>query len=57
MGVQVGKYIPQNVYVSVNKSDVNRVAVEATLMENIKLEADIGDDSEGNLILKWKRDY
>lgn len=57
MGVQVGKYISQNVYVSINKSDVNRLAVEAALREHIKLQAEIGDDAEGNLMLKWKRDY
>jgi autotransporter translocation and assembly factor TamB len=57
MGFQVGKYISQNVFVSINKSDVNRLAVEAALMEYIKLQAEIGDDAEGNLMLKWKRDY
>lgn len=57
VGFQVGKYISQNVFVSINKSDVNRLAIEAALLEHIKLQAEIGDNAEGNLMLKWKRDY
>lgn len=57
VGFQVGKYISQNVFVSINKSDVNRLAIEAALQEHIKLQAEIGDNAEGNLMLKWKRDY
>lgn len=57
VSIQVGKYISQNVFVSVNKSTVNRIAVEAALMRNIKLQAQVGDDSQGQLLLKWKHDY
>lgn len=57
VSIQVGKYISQNVFISVNKSNVNRIAVEAALMRNIKLQAQVGDDSEGQLLLKWKHDY
>lgn len=57
VSIQVGKYISQNVFISVNKSNVNRIAVEAALMRNIKLQAQVGDDSEGQLFLKWKHDY
>lgn len=57
VSIQVGKYISKNVFVSVNKSNVNRIAVEATLMPNIKLQAQVGDDSEGQVVLKWKHDY
>lgn len=57
VSVQVGKYISQNVFVSLKKSDVNRIAVEAALMPNIKLQAQVGDDSEGQILLKWKHDY
>lgn len=53
----MGKYISKNVFVSVNKSDVNRIAVEAALLPNIKLQAQVGDDSEGQILLKWKHDY
>lgn len=55
--IQVGKYISDNVFISVNKSNVNRIAVEAALMPNIKLQAQIGDDSQGQMLLKWKHDY
>lgn len=57
MGLQVGKYISDNVLVTVNKSDVNSVAIEAALTNRIKLTAEVGDDAEGELLLKWKRDY
>nr|MBA3817186.1 translocation/assembly module TamB [Parachlamydiaceae bacterium] len=57
VSIQVGKYISENIFISVNKSSVNRIALEATLFPNIKLQAQVGDDSEGQLLLKWKHDY
>lgn len=57
VNVQVGKYISDNILITVIKSDVNRVAVEAALTDTIKLRAQVGDDSEGQLLIKWKRDY
>lgn len=60
LSVQVGKYIAPNVLVSVNKSitaETNSLAVEATLQKNIKVQAEIGDDAEGQLLFKWKHDY
>ncbi|MEI8124340.1 MAG: translocation/assembly module TamB domain-containing protein [Parachlamydiaceae bacterium] len=55
--VEVGKYISEGVLVSVIKSDVNRIAIEAALTNRIKLQAQVGDDTEGQLLLKWKRNY
>src|SRR5690606_30756378 len=55
VNVHVGKYISDNVLISVIKSDVNRLAIEATITERIKLQAQVGDDSQGQLLLKWKR--
>ncbi|HEV8052866.1 MAG TPA: translocation/assembly module TamB domain-containing protein, partial [Parachlamydiaceae bacterium] len=57
VNVEVGKYISDNILISVIKSDVNRVAVEANITDNIKLRAQVGDDSQGQLLLKWKKDY
>lgn len=60
LSVQVGKYIAPNVLVAVNKSitaETNSLAVEATLQKNIKVQAEIGDDAEGQLLFKWKHDY
>ncbi|MDP1879859.1 MAG: translocation/assembly module TamB domain-containing protein [Parachlamydiaceae bacterium] len=57
---QVGKYITDNLFVSINKSlntATNRVAVEATLKKNIKLQADVGDDGQVRTSVKWKRNY
>lgn len=60
MSVKVGKYISRGVLVSVNKNinnDANRIGIEARVTRNIKVEAEVGDNSEGHLFLKWKRDY
>lgn len=60
LAVQVGKYIADGVMVSINKSisaSANRVALEANLMKNWKAQADMGDDSQGRIMLKWKKDY
>lgn len=57
VNVQIGKYISDNFLISVIKSDVNRIAIEATLTDRIKLQAHVGEDSQGQLLLKWKRDY
>lgn len=57
VNVEVGKYISDNILISVIKSDVNKVAVEANITDNVKLRAQVGDDSQGQLLLKWKKDY
>ena len=41
----------------VNKSDVNRLSIEASLRKNVKLQAEVGDDAQGQILLKWKQDY
>jgi translocation and assembly module TamB len=55
--VEVGKYISDNILISVIKSDVNKIALEADLTNRIKLQGQVGDNSEGRLLLKWKKDY
>lgn len=60
VSVKVGKYISHGIFVSVNKSisaEANRVAIEANVIKNVKVQAEIGDDSAGQLLLKWKHDY
>lgn len=60
VSVQVGKYLSRGILVSVNKSvtaEANQVALEAEIAKNVKVKAQVGDDSEGQLQLKWKRDY
>ena len=62
VSLQVGKYITEKVFVSINKSinDVgNRVAIEANLQKNLKAQAEveIGGDTQGKVSLKWKKDY
>ncbi len=60
--LQVGKYVTENIFISINKSisDIgNRVAIEAKLRKNLKAQAevDIGGNSQGKVSLKWKKDY
>lgn len=57
VNIQIGKYISDNFLISVIKSDVSKVAIEATLTDTIKLQAQVGEDAQGQLLLKWKRDY
>lgn len=60
VSVQVGKYISHGIFVAINKSvssEANRVSIEANLMRNVKVQAEIGDDAAGQLLLKWKHDY
>lgn len=60
VSIQVGKYISRGVLVSVNKSitaEANQIGIEANLLNNIKAEAQVGDDASANLQLKWKHDY
>jgi translocation and assembly module TamB len=58
--VQVGKYISRGLYVHIDKSisaEANRIAIEAQLMRNFKIQADVGDNSSRQLLLKWKMNY
>lgn len=60
LSLQMGKYITKNILVSVNKSinaPANRVSIEAVLRKNLKAQAEIGDDAQGTILLKWKKDY
>jgi translocation and assembly module TamB len=62
VSVQVGKYISRGVFVYVNRSITagsNRLAIEAEVMHNIKLQAEVGDgeDSDSSVLFKWKHDY
>ncbi len=62
LALQVGKYITEGVFVSINKSisDIgNRLAIEAKIHKNLKAQAEveIGGDAQGKVSLKWKKDY
>jgi len=60
VSIKVGKYVSRGVLVSVNKSfsaEANRLEIEAKLFKDFKVQAEIGDDAEGQLNLKWKMDY
>ncbi len=60
VSLRVGKYISKGVFVSVNKSinaDTNQVAIEAKLTRQLKIQAEVGDDAEGKMSLKWEKDY
>lgn len=60
ISLHVGKYILPQVFLGFKRnmtSDVNRIGVEANLMKNVKLQAEVGNDTDGQLHLKWKHDY
>ncbi|MBA3285827.1 MAG: translocation/assembly module TamB domain-containing protein, partial [Nitrosopumilus sp.] len=60
ISLQVGKYILPEVFLGIKRSmnsDVNRIGIEASLIKDIKIEAEVGDDSGATLHLKWKHDY
>lgn len=58
--VQVGKYISDNVIVTVSKdisSEANRVGLGVDVTPHVRFEAEVGDDADGIISLTWKRDY
>lgn len=60
ISLQVGKYILPEVFLGIKRnmnSDVNRIGIEASLIKNVKLEAELGDDAGAQVHLKWKHDY
>ena len=58
ISVQVGKYITPELFLGIKRdSTSNRIGIEANVMKNVKIQAEVGDDAEGHLHLKWKHDY
>ena len=62
IGLKVGKNINENISVSVNQSMTSlapRIAVEAKLRKNFKIQAEAGvnEDAPVLMSLKWKKDY
>lgn len=58
--LQLGKYIAKGVLVGINKGlndAANRVTIEAELRKNLKAQAEVGDDGQSKLLLKWKKNY
>lgn len=61
-GVQVGKYITENVIVSVNQNVSSLspvIAIEASFLKNLKIQAEAGvmEDAPIRMSFKWKKDY
>ena len=61
-GLKAGKYITENVIVSINQSVTSLnpvIAVEAKLPKNFKVQAEAGvmEDAPVQMSLKWKKDY
>ena len=65
--LRVGKYISRGTYLSLTKRNVTddskpfiqgtSVGIETTVMKNLRLQAEVGDDANGQLNLLWKKDY
>jgi len=60
LSLRIGKYISRGIYVSLSKSinaEANQVAIEANVTRHLKVQAEVGDNAEGKMSLKWARDY
>jgi translocation and assembly module TamB len=60
VSLKVGKYISDDVAVTVSKnvtSDANYLGLEAQIAPEIIAGAEVGDDQEGIVSLKWKKNY
>jgi translocation and assembly module TamB len=58
--LKVGKYISRGIFVSLNRSmtaETNQVSIQASVTDHIKVEAEVGDDSEATVSLKWETRY
>jgi len=58
--LQVGKYISDKLLLRLSKdvaTAANRVAVQAHVSKNLSLQAEVGDDQEGQMSVMWKHDY
>ncbi|HXF28245.1 MAG TPA: translocation/assembly module TamB domain-containing protein, partial [Chlamydiales bacterium] len=56
----VGKYLSKNLFVRLSKdvaNAANRVAIQANLNKNLSVQAEVGDDQQGQMSLVWKHDY
>jgi len=60
VNVQIGKYLSNDLLLKLSKdvaNEVNRIGVEANLHKNISVQAEVGDDQQGEMRIKWKYDY
>ena len=60
VSLKVGKYISDGVAVTVSKnvtSDTNYLGLEAQVAPEVVAGAEVGDDQEGIVSLKWKKNY
>ena len=58
--LKVGSYILPRLFIGLKKnftSNAQGIEIEADILPNIKLQAELNDDSERQLHLKWKKDY
>lgn len=58
ISLQVGKYIHPEIFLGIKRDMTsNRIGIEANVIKNVKVQAEMGDNAEGHLHLKWKHDY
>jgi|GEM_PF-3193838 len=60
LSLEVGKYILPSLYFCLKKSVTdgpNQAAVVAKFPHHFKAQGEVGDNAEGNFMLKWERDY
>lgn len=60
VSLRVGKYISRGIFVSLSKSinaEANQIGIEAKLINDFKIKAELGDNASAKVNLKWERDY
>lgn len=60
VSVNIGKYLTRGLYVSVNKglnTEGGKVSIEADVIRNVKLKAEVDDAAASKMLLMWRHDY
>ncbi len=66
VSLKVGKYLSDGTMLSItrelkqgdtNSTNKSCIGIESDLGKHIKLQAEVGDDSNGQVNLLWKKDY
>ena len=66
VSLKIGKYVSKNTFLSISKnvsaeeshsSSTSSLGIETSIGKNIKIQAEVSDDSQGQVNLLWKKDY
>lgn len=66
VSLKIGKYLSKNTFLSISKNvssedshstSASSLSIETSIGKNIKFQAEVSDDSHGQVNLLWKKDY